>query len=77
MADNEYITVKLPKHLGDVLDEHIKTARITYSSRAELIKELIRKYFNEDPKDNGQNHHANKKNTPETNKDGDGEGGTT
>jgi len=55
MSDNEYITVKLPKHLGDVLDEHIKTARITYSSRAELIKELIRKYFNEDPKDNGQN----------------------
>lgn len=57
MDNNEYISVKLPKQMGDVLDEHIKNSTITYSSRAELVKEILRKHFNQDPKEcnNGNN----------------------
>ena len=41
--------------MGDVLDNYIEQATITYSSRAELVKEILRKHFNEDPKTNGGN----------------------
>ena len=55
MNENEYISVKIPKQMGDVLDNYIEQATITYSSRAELVKEILRKHFNEDPKTNGGN----------------------
>jgi len=32
--------------MGDVLDDHIAKATIQYSSRAELVKEILRKHFN-------------------------------
>jgi len=55
MYDTEYISVKLPKQMGDVLDDHIKNSKITYSSRAELVKEILRHHFNESPKPNDNN----------------------
>jgi metal-responsive CopG/Arc/MetJ family transcriptional regulator len=55
MNENKYISVKIPKQMGDVLDNYIEQSTITYSSRAELVKEILRKHFNEEPKTNGGN----------------------
>jgi len=39
--------------MGDVLDKHMKNATIQYSSRAELVKEILRKHFNNNNGGNG------------------------
>jgi len=32
--------------MGDVLDKHMEKATMQYSSRAELVKEILRTHFN-------------------------------
>jgi len=39
--------------MGDVLDRHMKNATMQYSSRAELVKEILRKHFNNGNGGNG------------------------
>jgi len=38
----EYITIRLPKDVGNQIDHVLKTTKLGYSSRAELVKEAIR-----------------------------------
>jgi len=47
MSTDEYTTVRLPKELMDEIDEIIKHRVRGYKSRAEFIKEAIRKRFEE------------------------------
>ena len=42
-TSDEYVTVRLPKELMDEVDEMIKKGVRGYKSRAEFIKEAIRK----------------------------------
>lgn len=37
-----YVTVRIPKELGDLIDEVIKSRMYGYRTRAELVKEAIR-----------------------------------
>ena len=44
---DEYTTVRLPKEIMDEIDQIIKRGIRGYKSRAEFIKEAIRKRFEE------------------------------
>ena len=47
MSSDEYTTVRLPKELMEEIDEIIRHGVRGYKSRAEFIKEAIRKRFEE------------------------------
>ena len=47
MSSDEYTTVRLPKELMDEIDDMIKRGVRGYKSRAEFIKEAVRKRFEE------------------------------
>ena len=47
MSSNEYTTVRLPKELMEEIDEIIRHGVRGYKSRAEFIKEAVRKRFEE------------------------------
>jgi len=38
----EYITVRIPKDVGNQIDNLLDTAKLGYSSRAEFVKDAIR-----------------------------------
>ena len=44
-SEDEYTTVRLPKELMEVIDNIIKTGVGSYKSRAEFIKEALRRRF--------------------------------
>jgi predicted DNA-binding protein len=46
-SEDEYTTVRLPKELMDVIDNIIKGGVGSYKSRAEFIKEALRRRFEE------------------------------
>ena len=41
-TQDNYITVRLPKSLGNEIDEIIKSGLLGYRSRAELVAEAVR-----------------------------------
>jgi len=46
-SEDEYTTVRLPKELMEVIDSIIKSGVGSYKSRAEFIKEALRRRFEE------------------------------
>ena len=40
-----YVTIKLPKSLVEQIDEVLEQQNLGYASRAELVKDAIRKYL--------------------------------
>jgi len=42
---NEYTTIKLPTALLSMVDKHVD-AHPEYTSRTDLVKEALRRYFN-------------------------------
>lgn len=46
-GEDEYTTVRLPKELMEIIDNIIKSGVGSYKSRAEFIKEALRRRFEE------------------------------